>query len=99
MQIFRSKLPDDMQESVLQTLSIQALGQVTFFETMLRSLKQCFLNNNLACVLLCYSHRISLQGTEIQLGLAVNSKKATLSVKRRLACEQVIYFSQVFLIF
>ncbi|CAF1784955.1 BnaC09g43170D [Brassica napus] len=56
----KSKLPDDMQESVLQTLSIQALGQ----------------------------------GTEIQLGLAVNSKKATLSVKRRLACEQVIYFSQ-----
>ncbi|KAL0887947.1 hypothetical protein Bca101_011930 [Brassica carinata] len=47
----KSKLPDDMQESVLQTLSIQALGQ----------------------------------GTEIQLGLAVNSKKATLSVKRRLA--------------
>ncbi|CAN7035337.1 hypothetical protein Bca4012_046266 [Brassica carinata] len=58
----KSKLPDDMQESVLQTLSIQALGQ----------------------------------GTEIQLGLAVNSKKATLSVKRRLACEQVIYFSQAY---
>ncbi|KAF3552030.1 hypothetical protein DY000_02000558 [Brassica cretica] len=40
----KSKLPDDMQESVLQTLSIQALGQ----------------------------------GTEIQLGLAVDSQKATL---------------------
>ncbi|KAJ0243469.1 Endosomal targeting BRO1-like domain-containing protein [Hirschfeldia incana] len=58
----KSKFPDDMQESVLQTLSIQALGQ----------------------------------GTEIQLGLAVNSKKATLPVKRRLACEQVIYFSQAY---
>jgi hypothetical protein len=53
-----------MQESVLQTLSIQALGQ----------------------------------GTEIQLGLAVDSQKATLSVKRRIACEQVIYFTQVLLI-
>uniref|UniRef100_A0A1J3IKI0 BRO1 domain-containing protein n=1 Tax=Noccaea caerulescens TaxID=107243 RepID=A0A1J3IKI0_NOCCA len=58
----KSKLPDDMQESVIQTLSIQALGQ----------------------------------GTEIQLGLAVDSQKATLSVKRRLACEQVIYFSQAY---
>lgn len=27
--VCRSKLPDDMQESVIQTLSIQALGQVT----------------------------------------------------------------------
>ncbi|XP_027352332.1 uncharacterized protein LOC113863105 isoform X2 [Abrus precatorius] len=36
------------------------------------------------------------QGTEIQLGLAVESQKATLSVKRRLACEQLIYFSQAY---
>ncbi|XP_034923135.1 uncharacterized protein [Populus alba] len=34
------------------------------------------------------------QGTEIQLGLAVGSQKASLSVKRRLACEQLIYFGQ-----
>ncbi|OVA09636.1 BRO1 domain [Macleaya cordata] len=34
------------------------------------------------------------QGTELQLGLAVESKKATLSVKRRLACEQLTYFAQ-----
>lgn len=34
------------------------------------------------------------QGTEIQLGLAVESQKASLSVKRRLACEQLTYFSQ-----
>ncbi|XP_010453509.1 PREDICTED: uncharacterized protein LOC104735418 [Camelina sativa] len=58
----KAKLPDDMQESVMQSLSIQALGQ----------------------------------GTEIQLGLAVDSQKATLSVKRRLACEQVIYFTQAY---
>ncbi|KAJ0113476.1 hypothetical protein Patl1_03107 [Pistacia atlantica] len=36
------------------------------------------------------------QGTEIQLGLAVESQKATLSVKRRLACELLIYFSQAY---
>ncbi|XXG41717.1 hypothetical protein AAC387_Pa01g2125 [Persea americana] len=34
------------------------------------------------------------QGTEMQLGLAVESQKATLSVKRRLACEQVSYFAK-----
>ncbi|KAG6581124.1 hypothetical protein SDJN03_21126, partial [Cucurbita argyrosperma subsp. sororia] len=36
------------------------------------------------------------QGTEIQLGLAVESQNATLSVKRRLACEQLVYFSQAY---
>lgn len=36
------------------------------------------------------------QGTEIQLGFAVESQKASLSVKRRLACEQLIYFSQAY---
>ncbi|XP_028780264.1 uncharacterized protein LOC114736570 [Neltuma alba] len=36
------------------------------------------------------------QGTEIQLGLAVECQNATLSVKRRLACEQLIYFSQAY---
>ncbi|KAL3526211.1 hypothetical protein ACH5RR_014583 [Cinchona calisaya] len=34
------------------------------------------------------------QGTEIQLGLAVGSQNATLSVKRRLACEQLSYYGQ-----
>ncbi|KAJ4733058.1 Endosomal targeting BRO1-like domain-containing protein [Rhynchospora pubera] len=34
------------------------------------------------------------QGVEMQLGLASESDKATLSVKRRLACELVAYFSQ-----
>lgn len=58
----RMKLPKDLQDGVLEAMSIQALGQ----------------------------------GTEIQLGLASESHKATLSVKRRLACEQVIYFSQAY---
>ncbi|XP_010250576.1 PREDICTED: uncharacterized protein LOC104592790 [Nelumbo nucifera] len=34
------------------------------------------------------------QVTEMQLGIAVESQKATLSVKRRLACEQLNYFAQ-----
>ncbi|CAI9114482.1 OLC1v1015214C1 [Oldenlandia corymbosa var. corymbosa] len=33
-------------------------------------------------------------GTEIQLGLAIGSQNATLSVKRRLACEQLAYYGQ-----
>ena len=35
------------------------------------------------------------QGTALQLGLAIENQKATLSVKRRLACEQLTYFTQV----
>ncbi|KAF9622399.1 hypothetical protein IFM89_031202 [Coptis chinensis] len=34
------------------------------------------------------------EGTEMQLGLAVESQKASTSVKRRLACEQLSYFAQ-----
>ncbi|GFY87134.1 endosomal targeting BRO1-like domain-containing protein [Actinidia rufa] len=34
------------------------------------------------------------QGTEIQLGLAIESQNATSSVKRRLACEQMSYYGQ-----
>lgn len=34
------------------------------------------------------------QGNEMQLGLAVESQNATLSVKRRLACEQLSYLGQ-----
>ncbi|XP_010660700.1 uncharacterized protein LOC100246380 isoform X1 [Vitis vinifera] len=56
----KRRFPKDLQEGVLEAMSIQALGQ----------------------------------GTELQLSLAVESQKATLSVKRRLACEQMSYFSQ-----
>ncbi|KAM7267925.1 hypothetical protein ACFE04_010091 [Oxalis oulophora] len=55
-------LPKDLQEGVLEAISIQALGQ----------------------------------GTEIQLGLAVEIKNVTLSVKRRLACEQLTYYCQAY---
>ncbi|CAN1243804.1 hypothetical protein LINPERPRIM_LOCUS5830 [Linum perenne] len=60
--INRKSLPKDLQDGVLDAISIQALGQ----------------------------------GTEIQLGLAVECQKASLPVKRRLACEQLIYFSQAY---
>ncbi|KAK4603165.1 hypothetical protein RGQ29_011939 [Quercus rubra] len=58
----KKRLPTDLQDGVLEAISIQALGQ----------------------------------GTEIQLGLAVECQKATLSVKRRLACEELSYFSQAY---
>jgi len=35
------------------------------------------------------------QGVEIQLGLAIENVKASVAVKRRLACEQVKYWLQV----
>ncbi|KAL3630872.1 hypothetical protein CASFOL_023856 [Castilleja foliolosa] len=58
----KDKLPSNMQRSVLEAISHQALGQ----------------------------------GTEIQLGLAVQSQNASLPVKRRLACEQLSFFSQAY---
>ncbi|GMY13008.1 BRO1 domain-containing protein BROX homolog [Fagus crenata] len=58
----KKMLPKDLQDGVLEAISIQAIGQ----------------------------------GTEIQLGLAVECQKATLSVKRRLACEELSYFSQAY---
>jgi hypothetical protein len=36
-----------------------------------------------------------LQGFDMQLGLAVDSPRATLAVKRRLACEMVKYWKQI----
>ncbi|KAH9289825.1 hypothetical protein KI387_033942 [Taxus chinensis] len=56
----KRKLPADLNEGVLQALSVQALGQ----------------------------------GVDIQLGLAIDNAKATLAVKRRLACEEVKYWHQ-----
>lgn len=35
------------------------------------------------------------QGVDMQLGLAIDSPKATLAVKRRLACEMVKYWNQI----
>ncbi|CAA2982828.1 BRO1 domain-containing BROX homolog isoform X2 [Olea europaea subsp. europaea] len=45
-------------------------------------------------VLEAISNQALAQGTELQLGLAVQSQNATLSVKRRLACELLTYFGQ-----
>ncbi|KAJ0969245.1 hypothetical protein J5N97_022122 [Dioscorea zingiberensis] len=45
-------------------------------------------------VLEAISTQALAQGVEMQLGLAVECEKATLSVKRRLACEEVSYFAQ-----
>ncbi|XP_072981552.1 uncharacterized protein [Typha angustifolia] len=56
----RKNFPRNLQEDMLEAISIQALGQ----------------------------------GIEMQLALALECEKATLSVKRRLACEEVSYFSQ-----
>ena len=39
-----------------------------------------------------------LQGVDMQHGLAIDNPKATLAVKRRLACEMVKYWQQVFLL-
>ncbi|KAL2529235.1 Endosomal targeting BRO1-like domain-containing protein [Forsythia ovata] len=45
-------------------------------------------------VLEAISNQALAQGTELQLGLAVQSQNATLPVKRRLACELLTYFGQ-----
>jgi len=45
---------------------------------------------------LCVHHKISCcQAIDVQLGLAIDSPKATLAVKRRLACEMVKCWQQV----
>jgi hypothetical protein len=41
------------------------------------------------------NHLQILQGVDMQLGLAIENPKATLAVKRRLACEMVKYWQQV----
>ncbi|KAL6567735.1 hypothetical protein OROGR_001403 [Orobanche gracilis] len=55
------------------------------------------------CVFEAISHQalalqmIYLVGTEVQLGLAIQSQNATLSVKRRLACERLGFFTQAYI--
>ena len=45
---------------------------------------------------LCLHHKMSCcQAIDVQLGLAIDSPKATLAVKRRLACEMVKCWQQV----
>ncbi|KAK9115487.1 hypothetical protein Sjap_014434 [Stephania japonica] len=45
-------------------------------------------------VLRALSHQALGQAVDIQLGMAIDSTKATLAVKRRLACEMVKYWKQ-----
>ncbi|KAI3457789.1 hypothetical protein Pfo_014452 [Paulownia fortunei] len=47
-------------------------------------------------VLEAISYQALAQGTKVQLGLAVQSQNATLSVKRRLACEQLSFYVQAY---
>ncbi|XP_024522643.1 BRO1 domain-containing protein BROX isoform X1 [Selaginella moellendorffii] len=58
----KTKFPADVQEELLKSLQLQALGQTL----------------------------------EIQLGLAIDNLKATLAVKRRIACEAVKYWQMAF---
>lgn len=96
-------MPKDLQDGVLEAISIQALGQVLFtkWSSEFDLINFCvvfYLSIDNTCLLKMqtyYNPVIKIQGTEIQLGLAVECQKATLSVKRRLACEQLTYFSQV----
>eukprot|EP01018_Ginkgo_biloba_P017219 Gb_12160 [translate_table: standard] len=86
------KLPTDLQEGVLQAISVQALGQghvpkddMNIYYILGKNTKALY-----------YESMESGQsmGVEIQLGMAIDSVKATLAVKRRLACEQVKYWRQ-----
>ena len=74
---------------MLEAISIQALAQV---DTPVFLVFGCY-GAELVISLSCPNCK--KQCVEIQLGLASECEKATLSVKRRLACEQVSYFSQV----
>ncbi|XP_040369953.1 uncharacterized protein LOC112189749 isoform X3 [Rosa chinensis] len=83
----KKNFPKDLQDGVLEAISFQTLGQN----------KSYLVELGILITLLQMVKLINLsQGTEIQLGLAVDCQKATLSVKRRLACEQLSYFSQAY---
>ncbi|GAB4850503.1 hypothetical protein Ancab_029809 [Ancistrocladus abbreviatus] len=74
----RRNLPVDLAEGVLRALSLQALGQESCSCTKHMPLLDFF----------------KTKTVDIQLGMAIDSVKATLAVKRRLACEMVKYWQQ-----
>lgn len=76
---------------MLEAISIQALAQVSSPVIPV----SFFVYYGTQFVISFYCPNCTKQCVEIQLGLASECEKATLSVKRRLACEQVSYFSQV----
>ncbi|XP_039824150.1 uncharacterized protein LOC120686056 isoform X1 [Panicum virgatum] len=84
----KKSFPSYLQEGMLEAISIQALAQV---DTPVLLVFGCY-GAELVISLSCPNCK--KQCVEIQLGLASECEKATLSVKRRLACEQVSYFSQ-----
>ena len=87
----RENLPADLTEDVLDALSMQALGQVS--SILFGHCKYSVITNP---SLAMYDRLLWSQCVEIQLGLAVDNMKATLAVKRRLACEQVKYWKEVY---
>ncbi|PIN01706.1 hypothetical protein CDL12_25782 [Handroanthus impetiginosus] len=88
---------DCMRDAV--DLLLKAAGYFNFCasDVLLRlpaEIKNKLPSDMLESFLEAVSHQALALGTEIQLGLAVQSQNATLSVKRRLACEQLSFFAQ-----
>ncbi|KAL7106572.1 hypothetical protein ACP275_06G002400 [Erythranthe tilingii] len=91
--------PDCMRDAV--DLLLKAAGYLNFCIHNVLLRLPTDIKNKLPSVmqgsfLEAISHQALAQGTEVQLGLAVQSKNATLSVKRRLACEQLIFFAKAY---
>ena len=107
---FRRELPVDLAEGNLKALSLQGLSQV-LNETLIYGLNRyskvaimfnimlgmLWLQVNLDIQGLAGAiiHLKILQGVDMQLGLAIDNPKATLAVKRRLACEMIKCWKQV----
>ncbi|KAL3813928.1 hypothetical protein ACJIZ3_015196 [Penstemon smallii] len=89
--------PDCMREAI--DLLLKAAGHLNFCvrDVILRlppDIRNRMPLDMHESVLEANSNQALAQGTEVQLGLAVQSKNATLSVKRRLACEQMRFLAQ-----
>ncbi|KAK4402530.1 Elongation factor 1-alpha [Sesamum angolense] len=94
----RRNLPVDLAEGVLRALCLQALGQDFGLCILLSSLYELLDHIQGQGRLLLGNTALRICGSmlcvDIQLGLAIDSTKATLAVKRRLACEMVKYWQQ-----
>ncbi|KAH6811326.1 Endosomal targeting BRO1-like domain-containing protein [Perilla frutescens var. hirtella] len=90
---------DCMRDAV--DLLLKAAGYLSFcaHDVLLRlptEIKNKLPSDMQGQVLEAISHQALAQGTELQLGLAVQSQNATLSVKRRLGCELLSYYAQAY---
>lgn len=106
---FRRELPVDLSEGNLKALSLQGLSQVLEkhpFHIYGLSRDSKINNAFYATYALVASksgysgfgsinHLKILQGVDMQLGMAIDNPKATLAVKRRLACEMLKCWKQV----